>query len=111
MVWISERFKTTAFDTGPSGLPEPDGSGGLLIYDVDVYARIYDAAGAPIADEFKVNSMANLCANPVVSVTPDDSFLVAWTGKPNQVTTSPPSDGWDIFGRMFGSDRSPKGSD
>src|SRR5438034_3135854 len=113
VVWISERFKTTAFDTGPSGLPEPDGSSGLLIYDVDVYARIYDAAGTPMADEFKVNSMANLCANPVVSVTPDDSFLVAWSGKPNQIaidSTQPP-DGWDIFGRVFGSDRTPKGPD
>src|SRR5439155_23901185 len=54
-VWISEKFNRTAFDTGPDGLPEPDGSSGLLIYDVDVYARIYDAAGTPIADEFKVN--------------------------------------------------------
>jgi hypothetical protein len=80
---------------------------------VDVFARSYDADGTPTSDEFKVNSMANLCANPVVSVTADDSFLVAWSGKPNQVTisTSQPSDGWDIFGRAFGSDGSPRAAD
>ena len=113
LAWISERFRATAFNTGPSGLPEQDGSSGLSIYDVDVYARLYDAAGTPIADEFKMNSMANLCANPVVSVTPDDSLLVAWSGKPNQIAiaSTQPSDGWDIFGRVFGSDRNPKGSD
>ncbi len=113
VVWISEKFKTTAFDTGPDGLPEPDGSSGLLIYDVDVYARIYDAAGTPVADEFKLNSMANVCANPVVSMTPDDGFLVAWSGKPSQIliASTQPSDGWDIYGRVFGSDRNPKGAD
>src|SRR5262245_40021682 len=31
VAWISERFKGTAFNTGPSNLPEPDGSSGLLI--------------------------------------------------------------------------------
>jgi hypothetical protein len=113
VVWISERFRGTAFNTGPSNLPEPDGSSGLLIYDVDVNARSYDAAGNPKGDEFKVNSMGNLCANPVVGVTPDDRLLVAWSGKANKVTiaTSQPPDGWDIFGRVFGPDLEPTGPD
>jgi hypothetical protein len=113
VAWISEQFKGSAFNTDASGLPAPDGSSGLLIYDVDVHVRRYDATGESIADEFKANSMANLCANPVVSVTSDDGFLLAWSGKPNQVTiaSAPPSDGWDIFGRVFGSDGNPKVSD
>jgi hypothetical protein len=114
-VWISEKYRTTTFATDPSGQSLPDGSSGLLVYDVDVYARQYDAGGAAVGDEFKVNSMTNLCANPVASVAADDSLLVAWTGKPNQVTIvnsqSPPPDGWDIFGRVIGPNGQPQGTD
>ena len=112
VAWIGEKFKGTAFATGPSGLPEPDGSGGVLLYDVDVNARLYNAGGEPTSDEFKVNTSSNLCANPVVTVGSDDRLLVAWTGKTNQVTLNArPTDSWDIFGRVFSPDHSPQGPD
>jgi Ca2+-binding RTX toxin-like protein len=45
-----------------------------------IYARRYNAAGAALGDEFRVNTTtANSQQFPVVDIAPDGSFLVSWT--------------------------------
>ena len=64
---------------------------------VDIYARLFDAAGSAAIAEFSVNSSSNTCANPVVATTLDGSVMFAWSGKDSQVLNN----GWDVFARPF----------
>ena len=64
---------------------------------VDVYARVFDASGSGLLDEFYVNNSLNTCANPAVATANDGSVLFAWSGKDSQVLFN----GWDIYGRLF----------
>jgi len=79
---------------------------------VDVFARIFNGAGAPVTGEFPVNlSTTNPCANPsVASSRVGDTFAVAWSQNANAVaaaagggvTASVKSDrSWDVFARLF----------
>jgi len=61
---------------------------------VHVYARLYNAAGTPLGDEFRVNVGSALCSQPDVSAIADGGFTVAWSQRDTVVTNS-----WDIFGR------------
>lgn len=45
---------------------------------VDVYARLFDSAGAATGDEFLVNSGTAMCASPSVSGGLGGGFAVAW---------------------------------
>lgn len=62
---------------------------------VDVYARIYSAAGVPAGNEFLVSSGTNACANPSVAAAADGSFVVAWMQRDVQVA----GNSWDVFAR------------
>jgi hypothetical protein len=64
---------------------------------VDVYGRIYTAAGVPAGAEFLVNSGTNVCANPTVAANADGGFAVAWMQKDVQSHLN----SWDIFMRPF----------
>ena len=64
---------------------------------VDIYARLYDAAGAPKGGEFRVNATTNVCANPVVCGTLGGSFLVAWS----QASLTNLADHWDVVAAGF----------
>jgi hypothetical protein len=64
---------------------------------VDVYARLYDANGNGVGDEFLINAGTNVCANPSVAPSADGGFLVAWIQKDTQVR----SNSWDVFARPF----------
>jgi hypothetical protein len=64
---------------------------------VDVYGRIYSAAGLPVGAEFHVNSGTNVCANPTVAANADGGFAVAWMQKDVQSHL----DSWDVFMRPF----------
>ena len=92
VVWVSELQRATA--------------------SVDVYARIFDASGVAVGNEFAVNpSKTNLCANPAVAGSPQGGFAVAWSQKsdatqvsPNNTWMTPTSrspEGWDVFGRLL----------
>lgn len=63
---------------------------------VDVYGRIYSAAGAPVGSEFLINSGTNVCASPSVAPASDGGFAVAWMQKGEQGANS-----WDIYMRPF----------
>ncbi len=64
---------------------------------VDVYGRIFSAAGVPGGGEFLINSGTNVCANPSVAASSDGGFAVAWMQK-DQITQS---NSWDVFVRPF----------
>jgi hypothetical protein len=64
---------------------------------VDVYARLYDAAGSPAGNEFRVNTAeTNVCANPFVAAD-GDGFMVAWS----QLDMANPTNAWDVFARRY----------
>jgi hypothetical protein len=64
---------------------------------VDVYARLFSAAGQPVNNEFLVNTDSNVCANPSLAAGPAGAFLIAWSQKDTQV----PNNSWDVFTRPF----------
>lgn len=80
---------------------------------VDIYARIFDAEGAAVGNEFPVNTLsANICANPSLAASPDGGFAIAWSQREvmsgnssaSQVTAVPvvvPLSGWDVYIRGF----------
>jgi hypothetical protein len=80
---------------------------------VDIYARLFNAAGSPAGGEFAVNPTgAKLCANPAVAASPRDGgggFAVVWSRRDGafrvaagQVTADARSqNGWDVFGRLY----------
>lgn len=70
---------------------------------VDVQARVFDANGQPVGDEFRASTADRLCANPAVSARADGGFTIAWaehllSTQPDGTTTG---SGWDIFLRRF----------
>jgi large repetitive protein len=74
---------------------------------VDVYARIFTAAGAPVTDEIAVNSGTNPCDTPDVAPLNDGGFTVVWAQKDLEVATN----SWDVWGRAFTASGSPEVAD
>jgi len=74
---------------------------------VDVYARVFTAAGVAVTDEILVNSASNPCDMPDVAPMNDGGFTVVWGQKDLVATTN----GWDIWGRAFNAAGSPKVAD
>jgi hypothetical protein len=84
VTWISEQQRT---------------------YDgIDVYARIFSPTGTPLTDDFRINSATNICADPQVAGLSDGGFTVVWSERDYRNRTN----SWDIAGRSFMSDGSPK---
>ncbi len=67
------------------------------LYAVDVMARIYDSAGVPQTNQFKISSTTNACANPKLAANADGGFLVTWSQK----DTLTRDNSWDILARSF----------
>jgi hypothetical protein len=63
---------------------------------VDIFARIFDASGAALTDEFLVNTADRICASPAVSGLPDGGFTAAWSQK-----DAARDNGLDIYARVF----------
>ena len=84
LTWVSESQRGYDLNGGEA-------------YGVDIYARLYDANGAVLGGEFKVNSGLDICANPAVSAAVVGGFTVAWGQRDGLVR----SNGWDIFARAF----------
>jgi hypothetical protein len=100
VAWVSEQERASAPNWGSnttyytsSALPAAS------FPSVDIYARIFNANGTPVASEFMVNADNNPAANPALAVASDGSFMVAWDEK--EVAT--PTNGWDIYARPFSS--------
>jgi hypothetical protein len=64
---------------------------------VDVYARLFTAAGVASGNAFLVNTDSNPCSNPAVAAAADGSFLIAWTAR----DMSNPANSLDVHGRTF----------
>jgi hypothetical protein len=84
---------------------------------VDVYARVFNATGSPLSNEFPVNlSAANACANPSISASLlTGGFALAWSQDDNQRfavgsrdgvivtnTASRSTKSWDVLARLYG---------
>ena len=95
IAWVSEQERSaapnlvsnTTYYTS-STVPRPS---------VDIYARLYNAQGGAVGNEFLVNTDSNPCANPEVAAASDGSFMVAWSAK-DMVNLA---FGWDVFARSF----------
>ena len=46
----------------------------------DIFARRFDATGAPIGAEFSVRALASQQGHPTVAMQPNGAFLIAWSG-------------------------------
>jgi hypothetical protein len=95
VVWISEQQRF-------SPNPIPDNVNGVSptqigFASIDVYGRIYSAAGVPEGGEFLINSGMSACANPSVASSADGGFAVVWMERDTQTTGM----GWDVFFRPF----------
>ncbi len=67
---------------------------------VDIYARLFTAAGAGSGGEILVDTSTNVCANPNVIGTASGGFIVAWSEKD---LTSIRTNSWDVSARAFSS--------
>ncbi|HEY9628940.1 MAG TPA: cadherin domain-containing protein [Coleofasciculaceae cyanobacterium] len=115
------RRATTDFDTGIDTEPvlsdqqsssvavAPDGSF-VVVWESNgqdgdgwgIYAKRYTAAGAPIGNEFIVNTTtARSQRNPSVAIDTDGNFVVSWTSD-NGLT-----EGQEVYARRFGANGAP----
>lgn len=110
--WISESFRTVANAVDASGRTS-DPSGGGMLFDVDLGARIYAADGTPLTIGYRVNTSNVVCANPTAAVTADGSILVTWSGRSNELkiggTLSP--DSWNVYARRLAPNGAPLDED
>jgi hypothetical protein len=80
---------------------------------VDIYARVFDGNGAPVAGEFPVNTvLTNICANPSLAGMADGGFAVAWSQRDltpansaqsqfnTSLTAVQSTNSWDVFARV-----------
>ena len=65
-------------------------------YAVDILARRFDAAGVPLGDEFKVNTLTGNCDNPALAATANGEFTIVWEQRAVLRTNS-----LDIFSRSY----------
>ncbi len=64
---------------------------------VDIYARVFTAAGAPVTGEMLINSGTDPCDTPDLAPLSNGGFTVVWAQKDLVVT----SNSWDIWGNAF----------
>ncbi len=74
---------------------------------VDVYARVFTPAGAPVTDEIPINSSTNICDTPDIAALNDGGFTVVWAQK----DLTNPTNSWDVWGRGFSASGSPEVAD
>ena len=97
VTWVSEQERSTAPNWGSNTVYYSSSS--VPLPTVDIYARLFNAAGAPTANEFLVNTDVNPCANPAAAAAPDGSFMLVW-GEKNLANIT---NDWDIYARPFSS--------
>ncbi len=66
---------------------------------LDIYAQLYDAAGAPVNQNFKMNDEGTQCSMPAISFDSPDGFVLTWL---NDVNNDP-----DIYARRFDAQGAP----
>ena len=113
VVWVSEKQNTAGEPVaGQEGVATVGPGRVVQPYDVSLCGRVFDASG-PVGEEFKINTSAYVCANPVVSVDALGGFLVVWSSHVGRVEVSGVTSarGWDIRSRAFASDGTPAGEE
>lgn len=90
--WVSEQQRSL----GAVGA-DPVSPAQFQLPSVDIYARLFDAAGTPVISEFPVNENSDVNANPVVAGAADGSVLFAWSSKDSKILNN----GWDVYVRTF----------
>ena len=93
VAWVSEQERSNgAINTNDyyyaNNLPSPS---------VDIFARLYSSNGAPVGNEFLVNTALAPCANPSLASGADGGFMIAWSQHDPVTLTN----GWDVFARPF----------
>lgn len=93
--WVSEQQTTAAGVLGTNSAyfisanaPNPS---------IGIYARLFNSVGTPSGPEFSVSAGGNPCADPVVSVAADGSYIIAW----DAFTLNTPTNGWDVYARIY----------
>ena len=94
---------TTAVQARPAVAAAPDGSfvvvwqsHGADGNNYGVFARRYDAFGAPLGGEFQVNShTTGAQREPALALDPAGGFAVTWHGE------GPGGAGFDVFGQIY----------
>src|SRR5262245_8252992 len=90
---------TTTADNQLDPAIAPDGSGGFSVAWQgfhDIYARHFDAAGAPVTIEIAVNNnTVNDQKEPVIAPDGSGGFTVAWTSELQD------GSGWGVYARHF----------
>ena len=112
IAWVSEKLRAVVNNRDESGRNSDRGGGGEM-YDVDVYARLFDAGGAPLSNELKLNSHSNVCAHPSASGGADGGFAVAWNERVGRIVVDGAvrTNGWDIAARCFDASGVPQGAE
>ncbi|HEX9047812.1 MAG TPA: hypothetical protein VF988_12365 [Verrucomicrobiae bacterium] len=98
VAWVSEQQRAVAPNWG-SNNTYYGFSPTLPLPTVDIYARLFNASGAPVGNEFLVNTDLNTSANPDIATASDGSFMVVWSAKDRMNATN----GWDVHARTFSS--------
>ncbi len=112
VAWVSDEFRVRNSDY------------------IDIAARVFDAQGNPLGEDFALNSGNEICANPSIVATAD-GFRAAWSGRTlpvrQVVSAEPPvssgiistqvvsevqglsTNRWDVWSRTFSSAGAPAG--
>lgn len=85
VAWVSEQQRWT---DASNGVPS-----------VDIYARVFDASGAALGNEFLVNMSSNICTAPDICAAADGGMMLTWMEKDLAVRNN----GWDVYARRFSS--------
>jgi hypothetical protein len=104
---VGPEFQANQYTTGSQFAPAiaSDAAGNFVVVWVgsrqpggdgsDVFGRRFDAAGAPLGPEFRVNSVTTGDQRyPSVSLDPRGNFVVVWNGPG-------PAQNYEVFGRTF----------
>lgn len=90
---VGPEFQVNAYTTGEQLDPSVavTGSGGFVVSwisenqdssDFGVFGQQFDASGAPVGAEFRINSTTQGTQwSPAVAALPDNGFIVAWEGE------------------------------
>ncbi len=107
------EFQVNTTTTGDQALPEvaADAAGDFVVVwqtttTSDIAGRRFTSSGDPLGDDFVVNSITeNTQFGADLAMADDGDFVVVWQ------SALPGGDGFEIAGRRFASDGSPRGDD
>ena len=98
---LGQRSRRTAREASswPGTVPP------MALAGTDVFARRFDAAGAPLGDEFQINTYTTGDQEgPALAPDPGGGFIVTWRG-------DGPNGGWGTVGRRLRASGAPRGAE